>query len=100
MLQNINFNNFPFWPMRPMFGLQYLAGLLAIVGVVITVVMLIDCLKREPEEFAHPISKGAQYDKVIWAIAMALSLSLYFIGTIVYFFVVYIAKKEPDPHDG
>lgn len=88
--------NFPFWPLRPMFEIQYLTGLIAIVGVVFTVIMLIDCLKREPDEFVHPISKGGQYDKVIWAVAMALSLSLYFIGTIVYFFVVYIARKKPD----
>ena len=96
MLLNINFNNFPFWPMRPLFGIQYLTGLLAIVGVVFTVIMLIDCLKREPNEFAHPISKGGQYDKVIWAVAMVLSLSLYFVGPIVYFFVVYLAKKDAD----
>jgi hypothetical protein len=96
MLLNINFNNFPFWPMRPMFGIQYLTGLLAIVGVVFTVIMLIDCLKREPGEFAHPISKGGQHDKVIWAVAMVLSLSLYFVGPIVYFFVVYMAKKDSD----
>ena len=87
---------FPFWPLRPMLEVQYLTGLLAIVGVVFTVIMLIDCLKREPGEFVHPISTGGRYDKVIWAIAMALSLSFYFIGTIVYFFVVYIAKKNSD----
>ena len=68
--------------------------MLAIIGIVFTVIMLIDCLKRKPEEFAHPISKDGQHDKVIWAVAMALSLSLYFVGPVVYFFVVYLAKKD------
>ncbi|MBL7214489.1 MAG: PLDc N-terminal domain-containing protein [Phycisphaerae bacterium] len=93
MLLNMSF---PFWPMRPIFEIRYLTGLLAVAGVVFTVIMLIDCLKREPEQFAHPISTAGKYDKIIWALAMAISLSLYFIGTIVYFFVVYLGKKDSD----
>lgn len=85
---------FPFWPMRPMFEIHYLTGLLAIVGIVFTVFMLVDCLKRRTDQFAHPISDGGKYDKIIWAVAMSLSLSLYFIGTVVYFFVVYLGKKD------
>ena len=91
MLLNMSF---PFWPVQPVFAFESLAGLLAMAGVVITVIMLIDCLKREPEQFPHPISTEGKYDKVIWALAMVLSLSLYFIGTIVYFFVVHRGKKD------
>jgi len=87
-------NAFGFWPIRPVFEIHYLTGLLAIAGVAFTVFMLIDCLKREPAQFAHPISDGGKYDKIIWAIGMFLSLSLYFIGTFVYFFVVYLAHKD------
>ena len=85
---------FPFWPLRPVFEIHYLAGLLALAGVVFTIFMLVDCLKRQPHQFAHPISEEGRYDKIIWAVAMAVSLSLYFIGTIVYFFVVFLGKKE------
>ncbi len=97
MLLNISF---PFWPLRPVFEIHYLTGLLAIAGVVFTVIMLIDCLKREPQQFAHPISEGGKYDKIIWAVAMAVSLSLYFIGTIVYFFVVFLGKKDDSSPQG
>ena len=91
MLLNMSF---PFWPMRPVFGFEGVVSLLALVGVVCTVIMLIDCLKREPKQFSNPISPEGKYDKIIWALAMALSLSLYFLGTIVYFFVVYRSKDE------
>jgi len=91
MLLNMSF---PFWPMRPVFALDGLVSILALAGIVCTVIMLVDCLKREPNQFAHPISAEGKYDKIIWALAMALSLSLYFLGTIVYFFVVYRDKKE------
>lgn len=87
-------NTFPFWPMRPIFDIHFVTGFFAIAGVVFTVIMLIDCLKREPHEFAHPISKNAEHDKVIWAVAMVLSLSLYFIGTFVYLFIVFLGKKD------
>ena len=87
---------FPFWPMQPFFDIHFVTGLVAIAGVVFTVIMLIDCLKREPNEFAHPISRNGEYDKVIWAVAMMLSLSLYFIGTFVYLFIVFLGKKEPE----
>ena len=91
MLLNMSF---PFWPMRPVFAFDSLTNLLALAGVVCTIIMLIDCLKRESKQFANPISTEGKYDKIIWALAMALSLSLYFLGTIVYFFVVYRSKDE------
>lgn len=91
--------SFPFWPVRPEFAVHFVGGLLAFAGLVFTIFMLIDCLKRTSDQFAHPISKNAEYDKVIWAVVMVASLMFYFIGTIVYFFVVYMAKKEPSNDD-
>ena len=91
MLLNMSF---PFWPMKPIFAFESLTSLVAMAGVVFTVIMIIDCLKREPHQFANPLSPEGKYDKIIWALAMVLSLTLYFLGTIVYFFVVYRDKKE------
>lgn len=86
--------SFPFWPLRPHVAFNYLSGLLILAGIVFTIFMLIDCLKRRPDQFPHPLSEGGRYDKIIWAVAMALSLSLYFVGPIVYFFVVFLGKKD------
>ena len=91
MLRTISF---PFWPVKPFFNLESMAGLVALVGIVFTVIMLIDCIRREPAEFGHPISGGGKYDKIIWSLAMVMSLSLYFLGTIVYFFTVYRGSRK------
>jgi len=56
-----------------------LVVLLAIAGVVISIVMLIDCLKRPASKFYHPLTKQGQYDKLILA-AIVLSLWFYFLG--------------------
>ncbi len=85
---------FPFWPMVPIVGAGVLAGLLGIAGVIFSVVMLIDCLKRPVSKFYHPFTKEAEYDRLIWAAVIVLSLGFYFIGAIVYFFVVKRAKPE------
>ena len=85
---------FPFRPMAPIFGAGVLAVLLAIAGVVFSIVMLIDCLKRPASKFYYPLTKGAEYDRLIWAGAILLSLGFYFIGAIVYFVVVKRAKPE------
>ena len=87
---------FPFWPMGRFFEAsgEILAGLLAIGGIIFTVIMLIDCLKRPASKFAYPLTKGGKSDRLIWSIAMVVSLWFYFIGTIVYFFVVKQAKAE------
>lgn len=85
---------FPFWPMAPLFGAGALAVLLAIAGVVFSIVMLVDCLKRPTSKFYYPLTKGAEYDRLIWAAAIVLSLGFYFIGAIVYFFIVKRAKPE------
>jgi hypothetical protein len=85
---------FPFWPMRPIFGVPALFSVLAVVGVIFSVIMLIDCLKRPASKFYHPLSHEGKYDKLIWAAAIALSLSFYCVGAIAYFFVIKRARPE------
>lgn len=85
---------FPFWPIRPIFGIQALLGILAVGGVIFSLIMLIDCLKRPASKFYYPLTKESEYDKLIWAAAIALSLSFYCMGAIVYFFVIKTAKPE------
>ncbi len=85
---------FPFWPIRPIFGFEALWGILEILGVVFSVIMLIDCLKRPVSKFYHPLTKEGQYDRLIWAAAILLSLSFYFVGAIAYYFVIKKAKPE------
>ena len=85
---------FPFWPIRPIFGIHAMWGILAVAGVIFSLVMLIDCLKRPASMFYNPLTKEGEYDKLIWAAAIALSLSFYFLGAIVYFFVIKRVKPE------
>ncbi len=85
---------FPFWPIRPIFGIHAMWGILAVAGVIFSLIMLIDCLKRPTSKFYNPLTKDGEYDKLIWAAAIALSLSFYCLGAIVYFFVIKIAKPE------
>ena len=85
---------FPCWPMEPVFGAGVLVGLLAIAGVIFSLVMLIDCLKRTVSEFYNPLTKHGEHDKLIWAAAIVASLWFYFLGAIVYFFVIKRAKPE------
>jgi len=80
--------------MAPIFGAGVLTVLLAVAGVVFSIVMLVDCLKRPVSKFYYPLTKGAEYDRLIWAGAILLSLGFYFIGAIVYFVVVKRAKPE------
>ena len=84
----------PWWPVRPFFYCGNISEILAIIGVIFSLIMLIDCLRRKPAEFLNPLTKDAQYDKLIWALGILLSFSLYFAGAIVYFFVVKRAKPE------
>ena len=85
---------FPWWPMAPVFGAGVLLGLLVIAGVVFSLVMLIDCLKRPASKFFNPLTKNGEYDKLIWAAAIVASFWFYFLGAIVYFFIVMKAKPE------
>ena len=84
----------PCWPMGPIFGIPMLAGMLAVAGVVFSLVMLIDCLKRDHAKFGNPLTLNGEYDKLIWAAAIIASLWFYFLGAIVYFFVVKKAKPK------
>jgi hypothetical protein len=59
-----------------------------VAGVIFSVVMLIDCLKRKPADFVNPLTKNGEYDRLVWAGAIFLSLWFYCVGAIVYFFVV------------
>ncbi len=85
---------FPWWPLVPVWGIRALVVLLAIAGGIFSLVMLIDCLKRPKSKFLSPITKNGEYDKLIWAIAILASFWIYFLGAIVYFFVV--KKAKPD----
>ena len=85
---------FPWWPIRPVFGADVFWTILTIAAVLFSIVMLIDCLKRPASKFAYPLTKNAEYDKLIWGAAILLSLSFYCVGAIVYFFVVKRAKPQ------
>ncbi len=89
------YNGFCFWPLNPkvLVGAGALAiGILGIIGLIFSLVMLIDCLKRNHEDFGNIFTKDGQFDKIIWAIAIIITaLPFYFAGAIVYYFVV---KKQ------
>ena len=68
--------------------------LVAVAGVIFSLLMLIDCLKRPASGFANPLTKEGVHDKLIWAAAIVASLWVYFLGAVVYFFVVKRAKAE------
>jgi len=85
----------PWWPLSPALGWGILSGLLAVAGLIFSVLMLIDCLKRNASDFKNPITEEGKYDKMIWAAAIVLSFWCYFVGAIVYFFVVKTVRPEP-----
>ncbi len=85
---------FPWWPFEPFWGAKVFLVLLVIAGVIFTIAMLIDCLKRPASKFVYPLTKNGEYDRLIWAAAIFLSLGFYFAGAIVYFFVVNKAKPD------
>ena len=90
------FSRFGFWPLGPIVSVRIILGVLAVAGVVFSVVMLIDCLKRSAKKFPNPLTKNGEYDRLIWAAAIVLSLWFYFLGAIVYFFVVMRAKGKDE----
>ena len=81
-------SSFPFWPIPVFWGCTGLAWVLWVAGLIFSVVMVVDCLKRAKNEFHNPLTKEGEYDKLIWAGAIILSFGFYFLGAIVYFFVV------------
>jgi len=88
------FSRLGFWPLGPIVSVRIILGVLAVAGVVFSVVMLIDCLKRPPRKFIHPLTKNGTYDRLIWAAAIIVSLWFYFLGAIVYFFAVKQTKTK------
>lgn len=84
---------FPFWPLGPILPVKILLVTLAVTGMIFSIVMLTDCLKRKASEFPNAITKNAEYDKLIWAVGIIISLWFYFLGAILYFFVV--KKSKP-----
>ena len=84
----------PWWPI-PSALCAAVGGLLAVVGVVFSIVMLIDCLTRKASDFDNPLTERGKYDRLIWAGAILLSLRFFFVGAIVYLFVVKIGRPKP-----
>jgi hypothetical protein len=82
------------WPLGPMVGGGVILGILAVAGIVFSLIMLIDCLKRSAKRFPNPLTKNGEYDRLIWAGAIVLSLWFYFLGAIIYFFVVMRDKTK------
>ena len=78
----------PWWPLGPVAGAAVLLVLLAIAGGIFSLIMLIDCLKRPASGFSNPLTKAGQHDKLIWAAAIVASFWFYYVGAIVYYFVV------------
>jgi hypothetical protein len=87
-------SRFGFWPLGPIVSGRIILGILAVAGVVFSLVMLIDCLKRPAKKFPNPLTKNGEYDRLIWAAAILISLWFYFLGAIVYFCVVKQAKDK------
>jgi hypothetical protein len=85
---------FPCWPFVPFWGAKVFWVLLIIAGVIFSIAMLTDCLKRPASKFVYPLTKNGEYDKLIWGAAIFLSLCFYFVGAIVYFFVVKSARPQ------
>ena len=80
--------------MWPCINVPATLSFLAIAGIIFSIVMLVDCLKRKPSEFKNPLTKNGEYDKLIWALGIVLTFSYGFAGAIVYFFVV--MRAQPD----
>jgi amino acid permease len=80
--------------MKSMLAVPVLGPLVFAAGVVFSLIMLINCLKRKPAEFLNPLTKDGEHDKLIWAGAIVASFWFFFVGAIVYLFVVKIAKAE------
>ena len=74
-------------------GFADLPDILKLIGVIFSIIMLIDCLRRRPNEFANPFTNAGEYDRIIWALIIVLTYQWLFVGSIVYFFVV---KKQKD----
>lgn len=58
-------------------------------GLIFSLVMLIDCLKRDHSAFRNTFTRTGEFDKLIWAGLIVISFFILIpVGSIVYFFVV------------
>ena len=67
-------------------------GILYIAGIVFSICMLIDCLKRDPQ-FKPTFTSTGEYDKIIWVILIVAGFAFFHLGAIIYFFIV--KKSSP-----
>lgn len=56
-----------------------------LIGVIFSIAMLNDCLKRKPTDFKTVFTDSREFDKVIWASFIVVSPLFFFIGSIGYF---------------
>ena len=92
--------NVPCWPLVPFVGCGLLMAILWVAGLIFSLVMVVDCLKRPNSQFYNPLTKDGEYDKLIWAAAIVVTLWFNFIGAIVYYFVVKRAGPRDDAQGG
>lgn len=69
-------------------------ALVGIAGFVFSVWMFIDCLKREHSAFKNTFTKDGEFDKIIWAVIIFAGMSFFYLGAILYYFLV---KKSTKP---
>lgn len=93
-MSTVTMCSIPLWPLGPILEIPVLAGLIATAGVIFSLVMLVDCLKREHSQFGNPLTINGEYDKLIWGAAIIASFWFYFLGAIIYFFVVKRTKPS------
>lgn len=74
----------------PFVGLFFL---LYIAGIVFSILMFIDCLKRDLNQFKPTFTATGEYDKIIWVIIIVVGFFFLHIGAILYFFIV--RKSSP-----
>lgn len=72
----------------------FFIGALYVVGIVFSIIMLVDCLKREHTDFKTTFTKNREYDKIMWTIFIIVGVFLYHLGAILYFFLVKKSLKQ------
>ena len=76
------------------FPLIFLVGLFYVGGFVFSIIMFIDCLRREHSSFKNTFTKDGEYDKIIWALLILVGMSIFHLGAILYFFIVRKGEKN------
>ena len=65
---------------------------LVFVSWVVSFIMAFDCL-RKPPDFKFGLTKSGEYDKVLWAVFILLTFSV-FLGAFFYWWVIYREQGE------